>query len=687
MAYVDDPNKKQNQNTMGVLQPSADGTQAPQGSQQPPSTPVSGGQAGSIQTAPSPRQQQKPASSGTFTNLQQYKQANTGAGSRVAGAVQSNIQNIGKQGQAKLGNVESEFTNKMNEASRFAATEEERKAAIENVRAYTQRESGIQEPQTLPQDFDEQRFSDITNKEYTGIERADQTKSYTQATDIYRNLQNKLAQTKDPNQSTALLKDVFKNQTDQYGTGKQKLDALFFDTSREALNTRMSDEFSKLYQQPQQMSDLRTRLSSAAQARREAIDEMRQKAQEAFRDVAKTRTGQVEDRLTGVETNWENLANYFRDALRDKQGNVALSDLEAKTLGLQAGDQLFNLTKADNISDFIKSAQFERDRNISKQEQQNLARLEALSNLAKQDYTNKYYNAELAGTQSALDALDIQNVRNKLNEAMKGFENVSGEQTIGQGTGSSAYDKFNWDPKNMGWYSQGVGASATQAGRLQDVLKQSGYSFEQSGGQNVGTTDYLKKLAMLDQDTVKGDLRDYFMNSDYLNQNLIGAATMADPQATLDTARNLISDIGSSAENISSSMTDAAKDAVDIFSNTNPVVGGTIAGIDKLTGIDLNKLTKNALEDVDYLYNPLAAIGGLNKMLTGSKADERRAQAEAQLRAYEAANVDLKKRMQNTLNTQGFYNVANIANKEDAAVAARASALQDLIKKLDKTNV
>jgi hypothetical protein len=162
---------------------------------------------------------------------------------------------------------------------------------------------------------------------------------------------------------------------------------------------------------------------------------------------------------------------------------------------------------------------------------------------------------------------------------------------------------------------------------------------------------------------------------------------MADPQATLDTARNLISNIGSSAENISNSMTDAAKDAVDIFSNTNPVVGGTIAGIDKLTGIDLNKLTKNALEDVDYLYNPLAAIGGLNKMLTGSKADERRAQAEAQLRAYEAANRDLKNKMQQQLKTQGFYNVANIAQAPNEALNARADALRNLLKGLDKTNV
>jgi ABC-type transporter MlaC component len=103
MAYVDDPNKKQNQNTMNVLQPIADGTQPPQGGQQPSPTPVSGGQGGAIQTAPSPRQQQKPASSGTFTNLQQYSQANKGGAQRITQAATQNVAQQGKQVQQQVG--------------------------------------------------------------------------------------------------------------------------------------------------------------------------------------------------------------------------------------------------------------------------------------------------------------------------------------------------------------------------------------------------------------------------------------------------------------------------------------------------------------------------------------------------------------------------------------------------------
>lgn len=53
--------------------------------------PVGGSSTSTIKTAPSPTQQQKPASSGTFTNLQQYSQANQGGAQRMAQAATQNV--------------------------------------------------------------------------------------------------------------------------------------------------------------------------------------------------------------------------------------------------------------------------------------------------------------------------------------------------------------------------------------------------------------------------------------------------------------------------------------------------------------------------------------------------------------------------------------------------------------------
>ena len=99
MAFVDDPNKKQQQNTMNTLQPGASDVQAQQAPTTGSSQPQSSGSGGTIQSAPSPRQQQKPASSGTFTNLQQYSQANQGGAQKMTQAATQNVAQQGKQVQ------------------------------------------------------------------------------------------------------------------------------------------------------------------------------------------------------------------------------------------------------------------------------------------------------------------------------------------------------------------------------------------------------------------------------------------------------------------------------------------------------------------------------------------------------------------------------------------------------------
>jgi hypothetical protein len=99
MAFVDDPNKKQQPNTMNTLQPGASDIQQPQPASPGPSQAPSSGSGGAIQSAPSPRQQQKPASSGTFTNLQQYSKANVGGAQRIAQTTTQNVAQQGKQVQ------------------------------------------------------------------------------------------------------------------------------------------------------------------------------------------------------------------------------------------------------------------------------------------------------------------------------------------------------------------------------------------------------------------------------------------------------------------------------------------------------------------------------------------------------------------------------------------------------------
>src|SRR5690606_36333023 len=115
----------------------------------------------------------------------------------------------------------------------------------------------------------------------------------------------------------------------------------------------------------------------------------------------------------------EQIAN-LRNTASSITGNGQFNSLEAATLGLSSGEGLYNLG-----ANAIKSGVAEKDRLISKDEQ---ARQAALAQLAGLDLSNQlstnllYDNAERAGTQTALDALDLEGTRKAINEAEQNFQ-------------------------------------------------------------------------------------------------------------------------------------------------------------------------------------------------------------------------------------------------------------------------
>jgi hypothetical protein len=670
MAYVDDPNKNQNEaNTMQPLspsggQPQGDAGGAPQGGDSTAGMGQGQAAGGSTapQTAPSPTQAQKP-SSGMFTNIRSYLQANQDGGSRVAGAVQGNIQNQAQQGQARLGTVASEFQQKMDQASGRAATEEGRQQAIQDVTAFAQREGGVDLQAQMTEGFGEQDFTNILNKQYQGIERADQTQSFADAQKFYDRLQRSIAAAQDPTQTGSVLKDAFGRQA-PYTRGMSNLDSLFYDASDEARAIRSGEEFQGMLDVPQEsMSGLRDQTQEMLNARRQAIQDMVNQAQTGFSDVATGRAAAIEDRLTGVEQNWDNISNYFRDRLRGQTGNIGLTEDEARILGITTGDQFFNLTGDEHIDNLIRSREFDRQRLISQDEQGNLARLQALSEMAGLQGDRAFstdYGADLAGSMTALDALDTENVREQLNQAMGDFRNLAAQDTTGTGAGHSSYKQFVWNPKNAGWRSVGVGAQAQQSARLEDILSQAGYQFQQAGQDLQGSTDYLRDLSAAQAPSVTGRLDDYGIGLDNANI-LTGDKGILNPSDPLGNVAGLADAVGQTGANLYNQLI------------SNPVQS-LVSPIDNIIGGNFLSSAISA---------PGTALSKASSMLTGSKSEKARAEAEANFRAQQAAAQDLQKRLQQTLDTSGFANVARVSEGDET----RRQALLDLLAGLDKTNV
>lgn len=195
----------------------------------------------------------------------------------------------------------------------------------------------------------------------------------------------------------------------------------------------------------------------------------------------KAKIAAAQSKLAGLETK----------AAPVNSKSVNLNSAEAQILGVNSGEGLYNLG-----ADAIKTAAFDKEKLISRDEQ---ARQGALSQLAGLDNSNmldtnlKYSNAGKAGTQTAMDALDLAGLRSGLNEAEEGFQDYAeGANLTGQGS------KKN---KTSGkrYYSE---ASAN----VGNLLKKSGYEFGNTGRENIGNAELLKNLGKVTDQTGDEDL-------------------------------------------------------------------------------------------------------------------------------------------------------------------------------------
>jgi hypothetical protein len=172
------------------------------------------------------------------------------------------------------------------------------------------------------------------------------------------------------------------------------------------------------------------------------------------------------------------------------QNAINFNDQEAGILGLQSGEGLYNL--GENA---IKTANADKERLVSKDEQ---ARQAALASLAGLDQSNqldtnlRYSNADKAGTQSALDALDLQGTRKAINEAENNFQDYAkNANIIGEGS-----------KKNK---TSGKRYYAQESANLGNLLQNAGYQFGQKNGTPAANPEVLRKLANVSSGQVSGD--------------------------------------------------------------------------------------------------------------------------------------------------------------------------------------
>jgi hypothetical protein len=633
MAIVKDEEQQQGQGTSQALGQGMAGQPQPQQpeEQQPQQTSSAPATIGASQPSqPSmPMPKQPKAGTGTFSNLKNYLQAAQGGGQqRVAQAATQQVQKLGAGAQKGTQQAQEAFGRRM-EAGSLKGMEtaaQEAKSIVGTAKGVTYQAPPAPAPQTQaaapvegqataapapapaqapaqPQQYfnpeQTQRFAEIINAQYQGPASLQQAGLYEQAAQKARTAQEAAQKTQTALGREQLLKDVF-GRTRDYSRGVSKLDALLLNASQEGVK-QLQEQAQPAAKAQEALQTAQNLSTNEAAQRQAAIEGIRSGARQEFTGARAAEEQAVENRLSQVVANWDQLPNYYKEMLKDREkGAMNLSQQEADILGIKAGEGLYNLTPEE----LIKTNVAEKERLISKNE---LSRQLALSQLAGTDVSNQlqkdmlYSDLSKAGTQTAEDALDKAGIRDVLNAQEKAFrEQAAGQNIVGEGS-----KKHKRSGKR--YYAE-------ETANLKDVLERAGYDFTR----DIGAGAYGDVEKDVDSNTLGGIWKES-LTPEFRPEEAINPYT---DDSTL------------------------ARKAAYGWADVNSL--GITAGLRGL-GLDV---TGGLMDTTDALLGTSIFGGG------GPSS------AYAKNIASQQARADLQRRVTETLNQAGFANRAAVADTE-----------------------
>lgn len=526
----------------------------------------------------------------------------------------------------------------------------------------------------------QKRFADIINARYSGPQSLRETGSYDETLNRVNKAQDLATMAKTAGGREDLLAQLYGRPGAEYTRGMSRLDAALLNTNKDAM-TGIQAEAQKLGGTRDALARANVDTQLAAQNRSKEIADIRGQSREEFSKQQEAEKALTEGRLDQAIASGNEFAQYFKDQLSGKTGTTQLNPYEAALLGVSSGEGLYNLG-----GDAVKTAQLERGKLISKDE---FARQQALANLAKMDQSNelkqelKYADESLVGTQSAADALDIEGTRTALNEAEQVFRDDAEDANI-KGYGKGKASKGNWMGKKT------KTASTTIRNNVADMLTAAGYDMNSEVGQKAAksilsseeaTSKFLtganKQTEISADGTLMGTAQGAAAGASLgsvvpgagtaigagvgaLAGAYLGSGTIDPFQQQIDALNSI--GLGAVGQGMQDVRNNASKAATANYDIANLMSGGAlnkIPGLGSLAG------------------NISSTIGGIDG---GALAKAAKQKANA------AAKKNLLKNYKNYLSGAGFSNRLGVSATDKAAVD-RLGGLQQLLSKLDKTNV
>lgn len=438
MAFVN--NAKDSENTLGMnsQKPEEENKEQAQTVGGTTGAPISSGS----QTSSAPTGSSTPKSTPTSgkASFQQYQQANQGgATNKLTDSTTSNVANQVQAAKTGINKATQEFNQKA--ATGGLANSG---TAIDDVKNVVQSARQTAEPvseqnkygNAITQD-QASRFQDVINAKYEGPSSLNQTSNYQNTLDAANKAGSSVDQSKTAQGREELLRNIY-SQGGNYNQGLNKLDAGLLNASQAGVS-RLQDTAKQAGNIQNQLEQAQLGATTAAQnLTRENIN-IRNQARDIFNTEQAAEREATENRLDQIRDNWNSLPEYYKNIL-NQQGRQALTQQELDFLGLDNNTRTFNAG-----SNLIRANAFDRDSQISKTEQARQAVLAQLAGLDASgilDANLRYADAEKAGTQTALDAINREATRDAFDrnteEVIRDLRNINHT-----GTGSFRDDEYS----------------------------------------------------------------------------------------------------------------------------------------------------------------------------------------------------------------------------------------------------
>jgi hypothetical protein len=332
-----------------------------------------GGGAAPGASAPMTGQQQKPASSGTFTNVRQFVEANRGAGSKIADKATSNIAQNVRQASGQVGQVSALGSDVQQEEQRIGRADQVKQAIQSN-------------PLTLTQDENEFRQA---RQLIAGQTAAEQQRQMLQeragaAAQALQGAQQQVQGLGTEAGRFGLLRKAVGGPS--YSQGQQRLDQLLFQTEgARQIGQTQRELGSELVRQAQTKEQLEQELTNrigqyqalAGQKAQELAGELGSEQSKVVESTEQRRQRLIEERARQNQL----LEQFFLGTIDNKRLKDVDRDFLQSATGDLLGKRTYGLLKDGGFRDFVQQGNV----NLSAKDaidQESFARYKALADLA-----------------------------------------------------------------------------------------------------------------------------------------------------------------------------------------------------------------------------------------------------------------------------------------------------------------